>query len=66
MTSDDLVTDKKETDRVGDVEMNQIQSQRRVVIPEGFAATLDFEVGEKVVVKCEEDCIKIKKASDAL
>jgi len=66
MDRDDLVVDKSETNRVGDVEMNKIQEQRRVVIPEGFLSTLNMNIGDKVVVKCTEDGLEITSAEDAL
>jgi len=66
MDADDLVVDRNDEDRVGEVEMNNIQEQRRVVIPEGFLITLGMDVGDKVVVKCEEDGIVIRNAEDVV
>ena len=66
MDSDDLVLGMEDGDRVGEVEMNKVQEQRRVVIPQGFLLTHEMEVGDKVVVKCSEDGIEIKSADDAL
>jgi bifunctional DNA-binding transcriptional regulator/antitoxin component of YhaV-PrlF toxin-antitoxin module len=66
MDKDDLIVDREEVDRTGEVEMNKIQEQRRIVIPDGFMATLEMEVGDKVVVKCQDNSIKITKAEDVL
>jgi hypothetical protein len=66
MDSDDLVIDREEADRAGDVEMNKIQEQRRVVIPDTFLATVGMDVGDKVIIKCTEDEVIIKSAEDVV
>jgi bifunctional DNA-binding transcriptional regulator/antitoxin component of YhaV-PrlF toxin-antitoxin module len=63
---DELVIDDNKEDATGDVEMNEVQKQRRIVMPPEFLETHDIEVGDKVVIKCEENSISIKNSNDVV
>ena len=61
-----FVSETNSTDATGDKEMLRVQEQRRVVIPESFLKTHDITVGDKVIVLCEEDGVKVMSADDAI
>lgn len=52
-----------ESDPVGDMETRKVQSLGRVDIPDEYLDQIEVEVGEKVLVVCNEDSVKITKAT---
>jgi len=62
----DLVVDREDREAKGKAEMYDIQSQRRVVLPPLFMDYHDLDIGGKVIVKCTEDGILIKNASEVV
>ena len=57
---DDITGD---TDPVGDTTTRKVQQLGRVDVPDEYLEQIGCEEGEKVFVACEEDEIRIVKAS---
>lgn len=63
MTEEEPQIDLDKRDRTGEVEMNTLQTDGRVSIPERFYRFLGIEEGQRVLIICEEDRIEIMKGS---
>lgn len=52
-----------DSDPVGDMETRKVQSLGRVDVPNEYLEQIDAEEGNKVLVICEEDEVRITKAT---
>jgi len=52
-----------EVDPVGQVKTRQLQKQGRVDLPDHFYEHLGMNVGDSIMVVCEEDGVKIVEAT---
>lgn len=59
--SDDVDIEVPEKDHSGDVEKFKIQTGSRVKIPQEWLNYLGLEVGDDIIVACEDDGILVKE-----
>lgn len=52
-----------DSDPVGDMETRKLQSLGRVDIPDEYLSQIGVEEGDKVLVVCEDDDVRITKAT---
>lgn len=53
----------EDSNPVGDMETRKLQSLGRVDVPDEFLDQIDTDEGDKILVICEEDSVKITKAT---
>lgn len=52
-----------DSDPVGEMETRKVQSLGRVDVPNDYLEQINVEEGQKVLVVCEEDEVRITKAT---
>lgn len=53
----------RDPDPVGNIQTRRLQEQGRVDIPEHFYEHLGIDVGDNIMIVCEEDGVKIVEAT---
>lgn len=52
-----------DSDPVGDMETRKLQSLGRVDVPDNFLEQIGVDEGDKILVICDEDSVKITEAT---